>query len=222
MRKLILILLVATSLKIEAQTNITGAIKSSNTTNGQFAIIDANGNVASSPDLAGKTINNITFGGTTTFNSNPTFLNSSNIIFQNIIVRSNISIGQGGPGQVLLNIAPFGSGQGTNLMEVLGNVSLTDLAAINSNCVYTTTQGFWTKNTNTFPVASTGWTNTNQFNCVMYITSATAATFTYSDGTNSIFTDTGLTFTTSETLIMHPSYKVTVASGTIVGTAIAQ
>lgn len=83
-------------------------------------------------------------------------------------------------------------------------------------------QGFNTYNTNQFTVAASGWTNTNAFNCVMYITGATAATFTVSDGTNTIFTDTGLTFTTAETIVMHPSYKVTVASGTITGVAVAQ
>jgi len=82
--------------------------------------------------------------------------------------------------------------------------------------------GLSTQNTNQFAVAATGWTNTNAFNCVMYITAATAATFTYSDGTNTIFTDTGLTFTTAESFIMHPSYKVVVSSGTITGVAIVQ
>jgi len=80
--------------------------------------------------------------------------------------------------------------------------------------------GATTQNTNQFAIASSGWTNTNAFNCTMFITGATAATFTYSDGTNAIFTDTGLTFTTSETLPMGPSYKVVVSSGTITGNAI--
>jgi hypothetical protein len=81
--------------------------------------------------------------------------------------------------------------------------------------------GFTTYNTNQFAVAASGWTNTNSFNCTLYITSATAATFTLSDGTNSIYTDTGLTFTTAETIGMGPSYKLTVASGSIVGVATA-
>lgn len=81
--------------------------------------------------------------------------------------------------------------------------------------------GYVTLNTNQYVVATSGWTNTNSFDCTLYITSATAATFTYNDGTNNIFTDTGLTFTTAESFGMGPSYKVTVASGTITGVAIA-
>lgn len=90
-----------------------------------------------------------------------------------------------------------------------------------SNIVSGLAAGFVTINTNQYAVSATGWTNTNSFNCTLYITSATAATFTYNDGTNNIFTDTGLTFTTSESFGMGPSYKVTVASGTITGVAIA-
>lgn len=90
-----------------------------------------------------------------------------------------------------------------------------------SNIVSGVAAGYVTINTNQYVVAASGWTNTNSFNCTLYITSATAATFTYNDGTNNIFTDTGLTFTTAESFGMGPSYKITVASGTITGVAIA-
>jgi hypothetical protein len=102
----------------------------------------------------------------------------------------------------------------TNNLGVGGTANVTGLLTLNN--------GVATVKTNQFAVASSGWTNTNAFDCVMYITAATAATFTYSDGTNTIFTDTGLTFTTSESLVMHPSYKVVVASGTITGVAIVK
>lgn len=106
------------------------------------------------------------------------------------------------------------SGGAADVVTVKSN--LDDLGTISA------LTGYKTLNTNQFAVASTGWTNTNALNCVMYITGATAATFTFSDGTNTIFTDTGLTFTTSETLLMHPSYKVVVSSGTITGVATVQ
>jgi len=133
--------------------------------------------------------------GTTNMTLNTT---SSQTIGNNITLTSMTL----GPGQFM-----HVQGDTANWKEIGGNIS---------------TGGFTTINTNQFAVSSTGWTNSNAFDCIMYITSATAATFTYSDGTNTIFTDSGLTFTTSETLIMHPSYKVVVSSGTISGVAIVK
>lgn len=133
--------------------------------------------------------------GTTNMTLNTT---SSQTIGNNITLTSMTL----GPGQFM-----HVQGDTANWKEIGGNIS---------------TGGFTTINTNQFAVSSTGWTNSNAFDCVMYITGATAATFTYSDGTNTIFTDTGLTFTTAETLIMHPSYKVVVSSGTITGIAIVK
>lgn len=78
--------------------------------------------------------------------------------------------------------------------------------------------GHSTLRTNLFAIAATGWTNTNSFNCVAMV-SATAATVTYSDGTNTIRTFTGITQELQ--LPMHPSYKFTAASG-LAGNAIAQ
>lgn len=115
--------------------------------------------------------------------------------------------------------------QDTRLAVGSANQGSLGSAAARAGQIYSVTNnaiGFTTQNTNQFAVAATGWTNTNNFNCVVYITAATAATFTFSDGTNTIFTDTGLTFTTAETLILHPSYKIVVASGTITAVAVVQ
>ena len=79
---------------------------------------------------------------------------------------------------------------------------------------------FATQNTNQFTIAASGWTNTNSFNCVAYVV-PTAATITYSDGTNTIGTYTSVTSVGPIPFVMHPSYKVTAASG-LAGKAVAQ
>ena len=84
----------------------------------------------------------------------------------------------------------------------------------------TVTNGVKTQNTNQYAIAASGWTNTNSFNCVAYVV-PTAATITYSDGTNTIGTYTSVTSVGPIPFVMHPSYKVTAASG-LAGKAVAQ
>ena len=72
--------------------------------------------------------------------------------------------------------------------------------------------------TNQYLVSATGWTNTNAFNCVFYVT-ATSSTITNTDGTNLIFTLNSFTGTLPVT--MHPG-GVVKAGGGLSGIVIAQ
>lgn len=159
------------------------------------------------------------FSGTTAATSEVSVDVAGNGNFNGTLVSGgNATFG----GNAFVNGSRLGIGSSQNFLnsDSAANVSLLDSSLVAFSKLKLLAVA--TINTNQFAVAATGWTNTNAFNCVMYITAATAATFTYSDGTNTIFTDTGLTFTTAETFTMHPSYKVVVASGTITGIAIVQ
>lgn len=106
-----------------------------------------------------------------------------------------------------------GSAQGSYLaFETTPNGSTTrrQVGRISQDGVIISTNGFASNNTNQYVIASTGWTNTNSFSCTALIT-ATAATATLSDGTNTVHTYT--TITGELSIPMHPSYKITAASG---------
>lgn len=66
-----------------------------------------------------------------------------------------------------------------------------------------------TQNTNQFTITSTGWTNTNPFNCIAYPT-ASSVSVTNGDGTNTIQT---VTISTGASFFMPPHYTITAASG---------
>lgn len=127
-----------------------------------------------------------------------------------LIITNGATLGVGVTGQALA---------AGNVLQVDALGSARALT-VGTNGVVSASKGYATYNTNQYIIAATGWTNTNAFNCVAYVT-PTSASYTYSDGTNTIMTGAAITATTPITFVMHPSYKITAAAG-LAGVAIAQ
>lgn len=116
-----------------------------------------------------------------------------------------------------LTVCPNSTYGGSVGVRALTNTQGVVIPALLTIAAVGQTNGFATYNTNQYPVAATGWTNTNAFNCVAYA-NGTAVAVTFSDGTNTIATSTISTITA---YAMHPSYKITAAAG-LSGVVIAQ
>lgn len=148
------------------------------------------------------------------------------IIFTNVAGSTGLGIGFSSPNWIFQT-----TGGGSPFFfhkDAAGSsLSIDSFSFVHAKFAFTVDQGnsdavtFSTRNTNTFAIAATGWTNTNAFNCTLILSNTATVTVTYSDGTNTIFSTSVPATAIPMTLPMHPSYKVT-ASGNLAGKVIVQ
>lgn len=206
-----------TTITVLATNTITASnfVQSANATNGNIVLIGTGGsftntNMVSTAQMGTGTANSTRYlSGARTWLVTPltvTVTGDSTGLHQD---GGSANFSSGSVSVQLGDLAP----QSAN--TVFGNA--TGSSAAPTFVTVPVTLGHSTLRTNQFTIAATGYTNTQTYNQVAYPTGVAVA-ITHSDGTNVIQT---VTVSTGASFVLHPSYKITAASG-LGGVVIAQ